>query len=106
QVERERRAGVGDRLVLADEAAQLLGEILQALFHHRVGVRDLVGLAESEGRGERDESCRGQSPHAFSSRMSGRSVFSSASGVIGPICLYRMTPFLSITKVSGTPYTP
>ena len=42
-------------------------------------------------------------PRSGDSVFPSRIVFSSASGVMGPICLWRMTPFLSMMKVSGTP---
>ena len=44
--------------------------------------------------------------HPLSLAIRGSRVFSSTSGVMGPICLKRITPCLSITKVSGAPYTP
>ena len=46
---------------------------------------------------------RGARVQPPSLRTSGRISRCSASRVIGPMCLWRITPSLSTTKVSGTP---
>jgi hypothetical protein len=77
----ERGIGVRQRLILADEAAQLLLELLQARVERRVRLCEGAG-----GKGQqRDQE---NLLHAFcSSRTRGMIFFSRASVVTGPICL-------------------
>ena len=107
QVDGELGVRVGDGLVLADEAAQFRGEPDGALLRDRIGRRGLrvLGLrGDAAGQQQRDQHGSQRAHDCFSSsRTSGRIFFSSTSGVTGPICLKRITPCLSMRKVSGTP---
>ena len=98
QVDGEVGARVGERLVLADQAAQLVGEPIR-----RCSTRFVVGERRGLARlRERVPTARhatsassrrsrrapvAAAPHFCSSRTSGRIFFSSTSGVTGPICL-------------------
>ena len=54
QISGERRVGIVDGLVLADDAAQMLAEIARPRLLRRVG-QDLVGLDGQRRRGEGDQ---------------------------------------------------
>ena len=85
QVLGERRVRVGERLVLAHEAAQVGFEALQARLERDVrrGLRERG--APREHRGEDDQA---RPPHdCCSLRTSGRILSCSASTLTGPMCL-------------------
>src|SRR6185503_7898641 len=94
QVRRQRRVGLGDGLVLADQAAQLRKQRVVA----RVG----VVLRESHAGGQRQN----KQDRSIFHLSFGETSAPQASRVIGPTCLWRITPCASTTNVSGTPYTP
>ena len=81
QVHGQGRVGVGNRLVLAHQAAQLLGQGVGAGFELRIG----AGMA---GQQQGDE--QNKDSHSCFNRGSMRSRISSA--VRGPTCLKRMRP--------------
>ena len=106
QVVGEVGVGIVDRLVLADQAAELLRERPRALLERRVGqhlVRAGRGpdLRREQRREQQQE--REPAPHPFSFASIGSSVWSTSCGIRGPTNLCRMRPSASITKVSGTP---
>src|SRR6185436_7326132 len=77
QVARQLGIGIGERLVLADQAAQLLLELANSLFIFNRHSRE----------GEKNENGEKQWPHFFSAVASGRIFCSRMAGVSGPICL-------------------
>src|SRR5690606_13882213 len=107
QVAGEIGIGIGDGLVLADQAAQLVDQ--------RLVTRLLGGIIEllvGGVRGERQHDQQQQqhshcSPSsARSASMAGISFSITTCSVITPMCLSRMRPLESMRKVSGAPYTP
>jgi hypothetical protein len=88
QVQRQLGVRFRNRLVLADEAAELLGQGHGALRRDRVLLgRDRV-LRECDERRQRQDEQEEEARHDFcSSFTSGRIFVCSASGVIGPMCL-------------------
>ena len=107
------RIGVGDILVLALGATQLLGQFAKDLL--LIVVVEGVDIDSGHGRRLHHPSQQQQqgsnqyshqdSPHFMASKM-GLRVDAQFSGLISPTWRYRMIPLLSIKKVSGAPYTP
>lgn len=92
QVLRQIGARAGERFVLANEAAHLLGDGEQPLLDHLVfGQRRGNARAHREDR-ERQSECRQDRPHRCSSLIIGRIFSRSTSRVSGPICLKRIVP--------------
>src|SRR5262249_6524424 len=101
---------VRHRQVLADDAAELDGDVVHGLLVH--GPR---GLRVDRGRGWANQRQRRQDPdqdhrttsHGEAVSASSRStVARKTSSVTAPTCLSRIFPCRSRKKVSGTPYTP
>src|SRR5512137_495114 len=106
QVDGEFGVRLGDRLVLADEAAQLRGDVDRALRGHGVEVgRRGVGGKDRERQRQHQQGEKSLHDRRSSSIIGSIFVVQTSS-LIGPICLKRITPFLSIRNVSDTPYTP
>ena len=90
QVDRQFRVRLGDRLVLADQAAQLRGQFDSALGRDRIEVgRRGVGGERPERQGEHQQMEEHEEAlHDFRSSSISGSIFRvHTSSVIGPICL-------------------
>src|SRR5690606_21033436 len=97
-----------NRLVLAHQTTQLSSNFQ----HYRLllPLRPRLGLGRGYEKPHAGSQCRHPLTHhhgcCSKRRIKGNKVSSMDSRDTGPICLKRTMPCLSITKVSGTPYTP
>jgi hypothetical protein len=92
--------GTGERLVLADQAAQFGGDGNQALLGQlvlspRPGFARVQPVPARASQGEQQD--HQPALHFDSSASSGRILPEKTSGVIGPVCFMRMMPALSMT---------
>src|SRR5690606_30405547 len=116
QVACQGRIGVGQALVLADQAAQLRRQCAETLPFGFVGEVERLDGARGIGKPREDEAGDHAEPasrprlHVPASRAmrssSGSSAVRTGSSLTGPTNLWRMMPWASMTKVSGAPYTP
>src|SRR3546814_12709555 len=99
--------GVGgiDRLVLADDAADLGGEVAGALLQHRI-VEHLAWLDSECRRSQQQQQDEKQAPHDPRASTSGFTSRSITSGPRAPRWCTRMPPPPPMIKVHGPPVTP
>ena len=101
QILRQFGVGIGDVLVLTDQAAQFLGQSSSRF--SATGSAASAASVALEARAERcvqyqaNGQCGDQSLHLFSSASNGMIFLARISGVTGPVCFMRMTPALSMT---------
>ena len=95
--------GIGNRLILTNQAAQFFGKVQQAFLGDRIGGDggfsgargDCCGRPQKSGKN--DGKTQAADIHLLSSASSGMILLPSTSGLIGPVCFMRMTPALSMT---------
>src|SRR5262249_16609414 len=100
------RGRIGHREVLADDATELRGDLIDGLLADRA--RALSRLrrcgAEQDQRGQQGGRHPAHGEAVSASSLS--TVVLKTSSVTAPTCLTRIRPWRSTKNVSGTPYTP